>query len=202
MTVFCPSPRGLKRRGDWVQLQAVRPRYDVQRGWALLSAPSLATEGTQGTITLMASSRKLCCHLEDQLYLGFSFLNISDTKLSHSMDIFITVMCAQASEMHKLLFCTANNCAMRITHFPRSTSALKAIFQQLGRRKNLQKGETSLVFNFHSFLRIASQNTCIFWQEMPEKQLGSPAPLSAPTRGGTLAWVVTFCVWSLFQSFI
>lgn len=73
--------------------------------------------------------------IKRQLYLGFSFLYISDTKLSHSMDFMVTVMCTQASGLHKLLFCTANNCAVRLIHFACNAPAVKAIFQQLGRRK-------------------------------------------------------------------
>lgn len=178
------------------------PGCETQVWWAKrLSLPLCSldgTEGTQVTITLMASSRKLCCHLEDQLYLVSPFLTFQTPSFLTAW-ISLLQWCVP-----RPVKCTNCSSAQQTTvlweSFIFHTTLLpwRPFFSSLAEGKGLQKGGTSLFFHFHSCLRTASQNTCIFWQEMPEKQLGSPAPLSAPTHGGTLAWAVTSCVWPLF----
>lgn len=165
MTVPCPSPTGHKRTGCSSRL---RDTQVWEAKWLCLALCSLAghwrERGSHVTITLVTSSTKHCCHLEAQLYLVFSFLYISDTKVSRSMDFFVTVMCTQASGLHKLLFCTANNCAARIIHFPRNASAVKAVFQQLGRRKGPAEGWDRTIFfiwleNYSEYLHFLTGNT-------------------------------------------
>lgn len=144
MTVFCPFPRGEEtgcssRLWDPGMMSKEAEPSSLLPRWHWRDPSDNYPHGNKQKALLPFGRSAL---------LSFPFLNISDTKFSHSMDFFITVMCAQASEMHKLLFCTANNCAVRIIHFPHNTSALKAIFQQLGRRKRPAEGWDQPIFSF------------------------------------------------------
>lgn len=124
----------------------------------------------------------LSLHFRYQAFPQRGFLCYSDVCPGH--------WTAQAALLHGKQLCCENH-SFSMQHFCR-----KGHFSAAWQKESACRRVRPNYFSFD--LRTTSQNTCIFWQEIPEKPLDSPAPLSAPTHGGMPGWAVTLCAWPHF----